>query len=158
MSLSWENAWESLIFYCYAFLSRYCVAFSKVLHCTILIPLIPQGCDDRYGRIKVTEPNSTYYSHHLLHTPRFREEIFLFHCLYYIVVCFLTERTVEPGNGCVTRRNGVTVGNGVFCEVRAEDIYTGPKLKLLPRSFSLSSTLLLFSFYISLSLSLCNLN
>jgi hypothetical protein len=40
----------------------------------------------------------------------------------------LIARTVEPkkqrllGNGCVTRNNGVTVGSGVMCAVRAEAI------------------------------------
>jgi hypothetical protein len=40
----------------------------------------------------------------------------------------LKARTVEPekqpslGIGCVTRNNGITVGSGVFCAVRAEAI------------------------------------
>jgi hypothetical protein len=46
----------------------------------------------------------------------------------YIVAYLLKARTVEPekqlflGNGCVTRRDGVAVGSGVFCAVRAEAI------------------------------------
>jgi hypothetical protein len=74
------------------------------------------------SRFRAIGRNSTYHPHHILHTPRFREEMYLFYCLYYIVAYLLKARTVEPGNGYVTRNNAVTVGSGVFCEVRAEDI------------------------------------
>jgi hypothetical protein len=46
----------------------------------------------------------------------------------YIMAYLLKARNVEPakqpllGNGCVTRNNGVTVGIGIFCAVRAEAI------------------------------------
>jgi hypothetical protein len=45
---------------------------------------------------------------------------------------FLQANSVEPekkpylGNGCVTRKNGVTLGGGVFCAARAEAIWRGP--------------------------------
>jgi hypothetical protein len=44
------------------------------------------------------------------------------------VAYLLKARTVKPekqpliGNGCVTPHNGVAVGSGVFCDVRAEVI------------------------------------
>jgi hypothetical protein len=44
------------------------------------------------------------------------------------VADLLKARTVEPekqpliDNGCVTCNNGVTVGSGVFCAIRAEAI------------------------------------
>jgi hypothetical protein len=48
--------------------------------------------------------------------------------IQYIVVYLLKARSVEPekqillGNGSVTRKNGVSVGIGVFCAVRADVI------------------------------------
>jgi hypothetical protein len=45
-----------------------------------------------------------------------------------ILAYLLKARTVEPeiqpflSNGCLSRKNGVNVGSGVFCAVRAEDI------------------------------------
>jgi hypothetical protein len=45
----------------------------------------------------------------------------------YTVAYLLKARTVKPekqpllGNRCVTRKNGVNVGSGVLCAVRAED-------------------------------------
>jgi hypothetical protein len=52
--------------------------------------------------------------------------------LYNTVAYLPKARTVEPGkqpllgNGCVTRKSGITVGSGVFCAVRVEAIKRGP--------------------------------
>jgi hypothetical protein len=49
----------------------------------------------------------------------------------HIAAYLLKARTVEQqkqpllGNGCVTRNNGITVGSGVYCAVRAEAMQRG---------------------------------
>jgi hypothetical protein len=35
------------------------------------------------------------------------------------------EKEILPGNGCVTLKNGVTIGSGVFCVVRSDTVYRG---------------------------------
>jgi hypothetical protein len=46
------------------------------------------------------------------------------------VAYLLKARTAKPqpllGNGCETRKTGINVENGVFCEARAEAIRRGP--------------------------------
>jgi hypothetical protein len=61
----------------------------------------------------------------LLNTVFFYSYSYIF-CTMHNVACLLKARIVKPekepslSNGCVTRKNGVNVGSGVLCAVRAD--------------------------------------